>query len=281
MLKLLKDFGLSEKEAKIFIHLSKTGPNKARTIASQTKMNRVQLYATLKTLQKKGMVESTFEYPTNYNAVPFSKVLDLFIKTKEEEVHILQTNKEEILLQWEQIPVLNNKNDQSKFMVLQGRKYVYSKIKQMVSQSKESINIVTSSPGVVQSYQAGVLDTGFNHDHKTEVYIRFLTNFVGLSPGLTIIKELIKRVEKEMMCVDIRITDLGSGNFPRFVITDEKELIFFLKPTEDITATNRQDTGLWTNNKILVHAFQAFFEELWRNSEDFIKKMRTIDKNLV
>ena len=281
MLKLLKDFGLSEKEAKIYIQLSKTGSNKARTIASQIKMNRVQLYATLKTLQKKGMVESTFEYPTNYNAVPFSKVLDLFIKTKEEEVHSLQTKKEEILLQWEQIPVVNNKKDQSKIMVLQGRKHVYSKIKQMVSQTKESINIVTSSPGVVQSYQAGVFDTGFNHDLKIEVYIRFLTNFIGLSPGLTIIKELIKRVEEEMMYIDIRITDLGSGNVPRFVITDEKELVFFLKPTEDITATNREDTGFWTNNTILVHAFQAFFEELWRNSEDIIKKMRTIDENLV
>ena len=59
MLKLLKDFGLSEKEAKIYIHLSKTGPNKARTISTQTKMNRVQLYATLKNLQKK---ESEFAY---------------------------------------------------------------------------------------------------------------------------------------------------------------------------------------------------------------------------
>lgn len=280
LIKTLKDLGLSEKEAKIYIIISKIGPNKARNIAITAKINRVQLYSILKSLQKKGLIEATFEQPSRYSAVPFDEVLDLFIKTKEEEVNILNSKKNSILSQWKLLPIENTQKHNSRFMVLQGRKYIYSKINQMVSQTKKTINIVTSNPGVLQAFQAGLFDAGFAHPLRDKIHFCFLTNNIGLTPGLAIIKELLIRSKKSSMCVETRITNLGAIDFPRFVIIDDKELIFFLKPTEDHSATNREDTGLWTNNKVLVHAFQAFFEELWKNANDFEKKIEEIEKQI-
>ena len=84
--KVLKSFGLTEKETEVYIFLAKQGVLRGRKIAKQMKKDKGQVYRILKSLQKKGLVESTLEFPTRFTAVPFEKVLDLFIKSKQEEV---------------------------------------------------------------------------------------------------------------------------------------------------------------------------------------------------
>lgn len=279
VLKILKTFGLTENEAKVYVQLSKTGSEKARNIANAVGVSRVQLYSILKSLQKKGMIESTFEYPTHYTAVPLAKVFDLFIKTKEEEVHEIQTAKNKILSHWRKLQVESTPRNKSKFMVLQGRKFVYSKIKQMIQNTRHTLRVVTSSQGVLHAYQAGLLDIGYVRQQKEKVHFRFITNLTDFSIGLTIIKGLIEMSKQASLHAEPRIADLGSSNFPRFVIADEDELIFFLRPTDDLDSTNDKDTGLWTNNKVLVNAFKAFFEEIWRNSIDFMEKVREAENN--
>ena len=51
--KTLQNFGLSQKEADIYILLGKKGPLKSGEIAKQLKLNKGQVYRKLKTLQKK------------------------------------------------------------------------------------------------------------------------------------------------------------------------------------------------------------------------------------
>jgi len=273
ILEKLRTLGLTENEANVYFHLSKTGSEKASNLAKFVGVSRVQLYSILKSLQEKGFVESTFEYPAYYIAVPLAKVIDLFIKAKETEVHEMKKSKNIILSQWEQLQLDTATSDKSKFMVLQGRKFVYSKIKQMIQHTKKVLRVVTSSQGIVQACQAGLLDLSYVREQKSKVHFRFITNLTDFSMGLDIIKGLIEASKGASLHAEPRIADLGSGNFPRFVIADDYELIFFLKPTDDLDSIDEKDTGLWTNNRVLVNAFEAFFEELWRGSTDFNEKV--------
>ena len=54
------------------------------------KISRVQLYRILKNLERKGMVESSFEYPTLFDAIPIGKVLDFLVNAKKEEARNLK-----------------------------------------------------------------------------------------------------------------------------------------------------------------------------------------------
>ena len=272
---MFKSLGLKERESKVYIHLAKKGVKKAREISDELKMDRVQLYRLLKDLQKKGMVESSFEQPTYFTAVPFEKVLDLFIKAKKEETRVLETNRNSLLSQWESLEVKVESRESARFMVIEGRSFVYSKIEQMIQETKDTLCVVTSSRGVVLAYQAGLLEAGFSHPLRNKVRFRFITSLSR--ENVEIIKNLIMKAKKVPINVEQRHADLGPRNFPRFVIRDEEELIFFLRTTEDESSSTQKDTGLWTNNKVLVRAFKAFFEEMWRDSADFLKKIAEIE----
>ena len=104
-LKTLMTLGLTEMDAKVYIFLSKKGLQKAIDISKSLKMNKEQLYRSLKKLQTKGIVTSTLEHPARFSAVPFEKILDLFIRAKMDEAQEIEQNKDEILSVFQSIVV--------------------------------------------------------------------------------------------------------------------------------------------------------------------------------
>ena len=100
---VLKDFGLAENQAKIYIFLAKHGVLKGGEIAKQNKMPTAVVYRTLKILQHKGFVESTLEFPARYTAVSFETILDYNIKTKKEEALQIEKSKKGLLEDWKNL----------------------------------------------------------------------------------------------------------------------------------------------------------------------------------
>ena len=263
---VFKKFDVTKEQARIYLHLIKKKSAKARELAQSLKIDRVQLYRDLKNLQKRGMIESTFEYPASFVAVPFEKVLDLQIKAKRDEAKKLEASKNELMSQIDTInPEINDVNIE-KFMVIEGSKYINSKIVQMVQETEEELEVVTSGYGVIQAYQSGLLDLGFEHPLKKKVKFRFLTTLSTISEHLDVTRELLKKAENSSLIFESRISDFGSGYFPRFIIRDKTEMLIYLKMEELDPHAVLEDTGMWSNNQVLVHAFLAFFEKMWDDS---------------
>ena len=61
------------------------------------------------------------------------------------------------------------------------------------------------------------------------------------------------------------------------VIRDEDEILFFLKFAANATATEQDNSCIWTNCKDLVKAFVGVFEQLWHNSSDIKNKIKDIE----
>lgn len=59
----LEDFGLTEKEAKVYYVLSRLGTASAKEIATATQYNRLQTYRSVKGLLDRGLVEISLERP--------------------------------------------------------------------------------------------------------------------------------------------------------------------------------------------------------------------------
>lgn len=274
LLGVLKELGLNEKETKVYIFLAKKGSQKVSSIASQTKINRVQLYSILKSLQQKQIVKKTNTYPTIYTANSIENTLNLFINTKEKDIEFLKSNKNQFLSKWNQLKIENKENSKDRFMVIEGTKYVQAKMKQMLQNTKEIIRLVTPYPGIIQAYQAGIFETGFSHPLRDKIKFQFLLSIDDLPLDWSMINELFSRAKKEAMSIDAHIADLGSINFPRYVIVDESELLFSLHPSSDSPLSDKNNIGLWTNNKILIIAFKIFFERIWINSIDFLESFQ-------
>jgi sugar-specific transcriptional regulator TrmB len=270
VLKTLTSFGLTEIDAEVYIFLAKKGAQKGLDIRNALKLTKEQLYSSLRDIKSKGIISSTLEHPARFSALPFEKVLDLFLKAKMEETQRLQQNKDEILSNWNSLEVAEN-DASSKFSVIEGRNYIYSRIQQMIQDTSERILAVTTVPGLMQADQRGIFDASYNHPLKSKIQFRFLAEVS--QQNINIMKTLLKETANSKLNVEGRTPDLGLSMFPQMVIRDEEEALFFIRPRTEKSIIEQDDVCLWTDCKTLVQAFSAVFEELWHNATDIEKKI--------
>jgi sugar-specific transcriptional regulator TrmB len=273
VLKKLVSLGLTRIDAKIYVCLAKRGAQKGRDIRKALRLTKQQLYPSLKKLQNRGIVSSTLEHPARFSAISFERVLDLFIKAKVEETKRLQQSKKEILSKWELMDIAEP--DTQTFMVIEGRNYIFSRIRQMMEETKNQISAITTVPSLVQADQYGLFDTGFGPPLNAKIQFRFLTELTEQS--VNAMKAFLVEAAKAGLNLEGRNPELGLRLFPQMLIQDEEAAIFFIAPWTNSSLVERNDVGLWTNCKSLVQAFWAIFDELWRNSTDIEKKIIEIE----
>jgi sugar-specific transcriptional regulator TrmB len=276
VLKTLIDFGLSQLDAQVYVFLGKRGAQKGKDIAKALKIHKQQIYRSLKNLQNKGIVSCTVDHPARYSAEPFQKVIDLFIRAKMEETQRLKQSKGSILSDWQSIAIEENEDTSQKFTVIKGRNIIYSKINQMIQQTKKCLLTMTSVPDLARADQFGLIDTVLNLPIKESIELRFLTELT--EKNMQIAKKLLKKTMKKQSNLKIRVPDLSLKLFSRMIIRDDEEVMFFINTEVDKTTIQQDDDlGLWTNCKSIVYAFAGVFEELWRNSTDIQKRILQIE----
>ena len=276
VLKTLGDLGLTKLDSKIYIYLAKRGPQKGNAISKALKIQKYQLYRSLKKLQSKAIVSATLEHPARFSAVSFEKVIDLFIRAKLEEAQSIQHEKSELLSSWQAIQVEAAPQVSARFMVIEGRNIIYSRIKQMINETKTQLSIISTVSGLVRADQFGLLDAGFRHPQRSKIQFRLLTHLS--EQNLRAMKALLKETPKARLRFEIRNPNLGYRfNFPRIVIRDEEEVVFFIAPKVDVPLSEQDNVCLWTNCSSLVDSFLAMFEDLWRNSTDIERKIAEIE----
>lgn len=269
--KVLSDSGLTKIEAEVYVLLAKHGALKGTEIAKLIRKDKAQVFRILKSLQTKGFVEATLEFPARFSVVPFENVLESIVKAKREEVAFIEKAKKDLL------DHLRKKSQAEpsleKFMVIKGSKRIYSKISKIIRDTKYQLSIATTVPSLMRAYRFGVFDVAFNHPLRSQIPYRFLTELS--KQNLNALKALLQLIPKTGFNFKARNPDLGLRLFPRMITRDNEEILFFTTPRTD--KTEKDDICLWTNCKALVQAFAAVFEDLWRNSTDLQKKIVEIE----
>jgi sugar-specific transcriptional regulator TrmB len=272
---VLKNFGLTDTEAIIYLFLAKHEALTGTEIAGQIKKDKAQVFRTLKSLQTKGLAESTIEVPVRYTPVSIERVLESTIKAKKDEAAQIERTKQELLNYWKNIS--KNKLDftAEKFMVIEGRHKVYSKIAQMVKETKNQLSTITTVNGLLRADQFGLYDAAFGNPQKSKIQFRFLTEFS--SQNLKAMKVILKKMGKKGINFKCRNPDLGLSLFPQMVIRDNEETVFFLAPRNPSIAEEYDEMCLWTNCKDLVQAFSGVFEDSWMKATNIEKRIVEVE----
>lgn len=97
ILKALVGLGLSQTDAEVYLHLATKGPMTTRNIIDNLPINKRQIYRSLKRLQSKGIAMVNSEFPAEFSAVSFERVLDLLLEAKKEQAKSLEASKAELI----------------------------------------------------------------------------------------------------------------------------------------------------------------------------------------
>ncbi len=275
VLETLKCLGLTKSDAQVYIFLGKKGPQKAKDISKSLKIPRQTLYLTIKKLQSKGIITATLEHPAIFNTVPFERVLDLFVKAKTQEIQHIKAGKRDLLADWQSIAIAESGDQKPKFTLIEGRNFIYSRLKQMIEETENQLSFVSTVSGLIRANEFGLLDAAFSRASKTEMKFRFLTELN--EKNLQAVKLLLKKRPKVRHSFEGKTPELGLKLFSRIVIKDDVEAAFFISRDTDKAAGEADDVCLWTNSRTLVNSFKAVFEDLWQNSSEIENRILEIE----
>jgi len=271
--RVLKGFGLTDSEVEVYLFVSKHSAISGTDVARLIDKDKAQVFRTLKSLQSKGLVEATLEVPMRFAPVEFEKILEYTIKAKKDEAALIESTKEQLLDYWKGINKKSLDISLEKFVVIEGRHKIYSKISQMVAEAKNQLSAVSTVAGLLRAEQFGVFDTP-NNESRGAVQFRLLTELSSQNAGA--VKTLLKSAAKKRFNLKVKNPDLGISVFPRMVIRDSEEAVFFISPRTP-NSVDEDSLCLWTNCRNLVEAFNCVFEDLWRNSSNVQDKIPELE----
>jgi sugar-specific transcriptional regulator TrmB/CBS domain-containing protein len=269
--KFLQALGLSKREIEIYMFLAKSGVQSASFAAKRLKMERVQAYRTFKKMQEKGFIEATLERPVRFTIVPFEILLESFINAKKTEVNNLNEQKQSLLASWRSISAPETEYSVAKFLVITGKKKIYSKMLNMIEESKKGVLVLTTGLGLIQEDIAGVFDTIINSARKRSVQSKILTDIS--QENLRIVEGIDKKILVENVDVECRHVNLNSKFFPRFLIKDEEEAILYASSGNESSVLSLEDEGLWINDKMFVSILKTFFVQMWQTAVDATRRI--------
>jgi sugar-specific transcriptional regulator TrmB len=271
MKNVLKNLQLTEKEAEVYIFLSKHGVLKCSEVARGMKRHRAQIYRILRILQSKGLLEETLEAPTRFAVVSFERVLDLRIRAKRDEAAQMENAKNEMLAYWKSVHRPELELDLEKFVVIEGNNKIYPKIAQMINDTKNQFSEIATVTDFLRADQFGLFDSIFVHSLKSKINFRFITDISNQNMNPT--KKLLKSMHNTNVNLRARSPLLGFQLSPRIIIRDGEEALFFITPRNVELGIGHNEVGLWTDCRELVLAFAGIFEEMWRTASDVGKKI--------
>jgi sugar-specific transcriptional regulator TrmB/pimeloyl-ACP methyl ester carboxylesterase len=271
---VLKDFGLTSKEADVYIFLARHEILTGGEIARQTKIARSLVYRILKSLQAKGLVEPTLESPKRFVAVPFEKTLDLIIKTRQEEALLVEKAKKDLLADWRVISKAKPEARIEKFVVIEGSKKIYAKILNMIKDTRNQLSGILPVSAIARAEQIGVFEAVAKHPLKNRIKFQFITEVNSQNAKAM---KLLKPKLKAELDLKARNLEPEITSFPIFVIRDKEEAIIFVRPEVEAVTEKQGDVCIYTNCESLVQTFHGIFQNLWQTSTDLTAKIFEIE----
>jgi len=258
-LTILKDFGLKEKDIEIYLSLVNHVPQKAADISRSLRMHKMQVYRCLTEMEKKVIIEVTFESPRRFAAVPFQRLYDEHTKKLQSTLNVLKSTRKVAFDYWKKRLPSNNLESIETYKIIEGKESVFSKAIQLKKNAKKEICVMIPVESLIIHNTAGI------HQDMEKGKIKYKYRCI------TKITESISPTEKQILkklcsCPnsEFRHTDANLEPFPGFSLRDGVE--FFIVTYANNTLSNI--SALCSNNRMLASLLKKYFEDQWRDAID-------------
>jgi len=250
----LISFGLSEKEAQVYLHLLKYGPKPPTLLAKSLKTYREDVYRTLTVLIDKGMVNPSLDSPTVYAAVDLGIALETAFKKHETELREMEMKK----LELQELSRQQRFSQSDEFAT-------YKILKNVKDVMTMSITLLNSSEGeflaCVNEVASVIADLfGINEAGKA---------FVDRGGKIRCITDIsyshIELVQRQLdIGYDIRHFSQYSGIM--FLVFDRKNSISGINVDVRRMSLDEPVSALWSDDSTYANYLVSTFELLWEQA---------------
>jgi sugar-specific transcriptional regulator TrmB len=226
LLASLSDLGLSQYESKVYTSLIRSKVMTAKEISDVCGIPYGKVYETLSSLAKKGFISILPTRPMKYKVVSPDKVIELVRKDKVDAINRIGILlKKEFGSKWKE-------HNQNEYLILNGRRAVFAKAKEMMLSSKKNIIVYTSNDGLEK---------------------------------LKEMKDMFDTLNRKKVKVNIIVSSDEAVSDIHFVIVDGREALFF-EVNYDTEFGCVVDFGVWTNANSFVKLLE-FFTRMVKSNE--------------
>ncbi len=252
--------GLTFRQAKIYLLLTRTGKQKATAISKTANADRSNVYQTLAQLQKKGLVAKILGKPTLYEAIPVQEAITNILEHKKKQYYKICEEAKEIL----RIIPANKMSSQkeTEFRVTSyGKEAELKKVTHTCDTAEESIDLLLNKI----TFHTGVINYAEPHIKamKRGVKYRIITEYTNPKP-------ILKTLQTLMAEPNFQIKHIHYTPKVEICITDKRNAAISLIPNRGIG----ERPTLGTTNLGCLEIFQIFFDSIWNQAHEYkLKKI--------
>jgi len=250
----LRGFGLSEKEALLYLYLLKYGPKTPSPLAKSLKTYREDVHRTLTSLIEKGMVRPSLDSPTIYAAVDLDIALDSAVRKHASELREMETRKRE-LQELARVQQFQPADEVSTFKIIKSIKELVTATISLVSSAKNGYLYVVPADMLVITALFGI-----NEEAKRIIehgaHIRGITDvcYAGVESAQAQVD----------IGVDLRHFEGYGGLY--FAVVDRRHCVSAINVDINRISLDEPISMLWTDDPTYAEYLESTFEMLWKQS---------------
>ncbi|MGZ7171896.1 MAG: TrmB family transcriptional regulator [Halobacteriota archaeon] len=243
-------FGLSEKEAQLYLHLLKYGPKTPSPLAKSLRTYREDVHRTLTSLIEKGLVRPSLDSPTLYAAVDLDMALDAVVKKHESELREMEARKRE-LQELSQRQRFRPSEEVATFKILKTIKELLAVSIPVIDEMQNEWLIVTPAYLSVVASRFGVNDAAaefIKRGGKVRCIIDISHQYIEPVQEMIAIGEEVRHVDQHGLT---------------FTVYDRKISISTINREIQSPSLDGPVCALWTNDPTYAEYLASTFEILW------------------
>ena len=264
LVELLGIYGLSEREARTFIFLTRNGACGAGDLARAIGIRRMEAYRLLKRLLERGIVVSTAGKPIKYQAETLDGVISLLTDEQKDFVRRMEEARGEIAGLWKQVPRAPVESFEQKFRIIQGREQIYNAMAKMVELATESLDLVLTRNDITQAHVLGIGDK----------IVEAAKRGVKVSVVAPVDGATLEAADSLAKATELRHSEDAPRS--RLLVADGSQTLVSLVLDDTKGAKNDRDVAIWTDSKDYAETMAGLYRVSFARAEDARERLARV-----
>jgi sugar-specific transcriptional regulator TrmB/predicted hydrocarbon binding protein len=248
---LLVEHGIPEPGARLYLALSREGPQTAAELARISALNRVEAYRYIRQLEAAGLLTSYGRRPMRFAAIPPEAVVDRWIRRANDRLRRLEADRERVLAEWREGLPSPGEVDAPRFKVLEGPETIHKFLIKQVGTAREEVRVAVGGFSLARAIDGGV-DRALREASERGVRVRVVTemNAGNLS-------------EAKIFSSFAELRHAPGPVSNRTVVIDRSGALIYVSGPEGLGASDAHQVALWSSSASFQRLARDYHQRLW------------------